>query len=375
MPKNAYHQKRDDNFIKLKEEKSEILLNWGKDKYIRRYILEDTITEEQYPQNLPQPLLLSYGVNLNIQEAKYDNIIEKIISSDDKSYAINSIFNDFTNNFHDPLIVLNRLSTLRLLGGVGGKLKDSEKKIITDIIDLIINTLNNFLNLIDKNEKIQIKHENTNFFFIDNNNKLTLQHLSEGYRDHILLITDIIIRILTSRNKIFKNKEINIDNNLLKKAKGVILIDEFDRHLHPTWQRSLLSKLKNVFAGIQFILTTHNIFSLQAAEGNMAIILQQKDNKIEAVEKEIKYGLSIKSIYNLFFNGEDKFFASITEERFEKFYKLLLKIETTKSTKNEENKFISVTKELLQSSEEVRVIIYRELRQLERQTGKVFNYG
>ncbi len=360
MQKNSYHQHKEDHFIKIKKEKSEILLHWGENEYIKRYIFENLITEEQYPLFLPQAILLSYGVNLNTQEAKYHNIIEKIILGNNKPYSISSVFRDFSNNFHDPLIVLKELA---------------HENNTLDIIILIISTLNDFLNLINKNDKITIeRHGETNFFFNDNNRKLTLQHLSEGYRDHILLITDIIIRILSSRNIVF-NKNIKINKDIFGKAKGVILIDEYDRHLHPIWQRKLISKLKNVFKEIQFILTTHNILSLQAAEGNTAIILQNTNNKIVAVEKKIKYGLSIKSIYNMFFNGEDKFFASITEERLNIFYEFLSLIKTNKMYKSEEEKFISIIDKLLQSSEEVKVIVYRELRQLERQTGKTFNYG
>ncbi|MEK6405973.1 MAG: AAA family ATPase [Acidobacteriota bacterium] len=42
------------------------------------------------------------------------------------------------------------------------------------------------------------------------------------------------------------------------KIRGVVLIDELEQHLHATWQRDIVSKLQNLFPGIQFIATTHS---------------------------------------------------------------------------------------------------------------------
>ena len=39
---------------------------------------------------------------------------------------------------------------------------------------------------------------------------------------------------------------------------GTVLIDEIDMHLHPQWQRTILSKLQKIFPNTQFIVTTHS---------------------------------------------------------------------------------------------------------------------
>jgi predicted ATP-binding protein involved in virulence len=41
-------------------------------------------------------------------------------------------------------------------------------------------------------------------------------------------------------------------------AEGVVLIDEIDLHLHPSWQQRILPDLLRTFPGIQFIVTTHS---------------------------------------------------------------------------------------------------------------------
>ena len=48
----------------------------------------------------------------------------------------------------------------------------------------------------------------------------------------------------------------NAENPL--EQEGIVLIDEIDIHLHPTWQRQILSQLRRTFPKIQFIVTTHS---------------------------------------------------------------------------------------------------------------------
>jgi hypothetical protein len=48
------------------------------------------------------------------------------------------------------------------------------------------------------------------------------------------------------------------------------LIDEVDIHLHPTWQRNLPQRLRELFPNIQFIVTTHSPF-IAAGAGEDAL--------------------------------------------------------------------------------------------------------
>jgi hypothetical protein len=47
---------------------------------------------------------------------------------------------------------------------------------------------------------------------------------------------------------------------------GVILVDEIDAHLHPTWQRRIGLWFREHFPRIQFIVTTHSPLVCQAAD-------------------------------------------------------------------------------------------------------------
>jgi predicted ATP-binding protein involved in virulence len=44
----------------------------------------------------------------------------------------------------------------------------------------------------------------------------------------------------------------------LRNGQAIVLIDELDLHLHPSWQRQIVHKLIEVFPNCQFIATTHS---------------------------------------------------------------------------------------------------------------------
>ena len=44
----------------------------------------------------------------------------------------------------------------------------------------------------------------------------------------------------------------------LNKTPGIVLIDEIELHLHPSWQQQILPTLQKIFPRIQFIVTTHS---------------------------------------------------------------------------------------------------------------------
>jgi len=50
--------------------------------------------------------------------------------------------------------------------------------------------------------------------------------------------------------------------------KGIVLIDEIDVYLHPTWQREIALWLKHHFPRVQFIVATHSSFIPQIADDN-----------------------------------------------------------------------------------------------------------
>ena len=72
--------------------------------------------------------------------------------------------------------------------------------------------------------------------------------LSDGYRSVLALAGDLIFRFIRA----FPDSE-----NPLHET-GVVLIDELDIHLHPTWQREIATLFRTQFPNLQFIVATHS---------------------------------------------------------------------------------------------------------------------
>lgn len=92
--------------------------------------------------------------------------------------------------------------------------------------------------------------------------------LSDGYRNVIKIIVDIATRmcILNPYQK----------ENVLKKTPGIVVIDEIDLSLHPTWQRKIIGILKELFPKIQFICATHSPFIIQSLKEGELITLDRR---------------------------------------------------------------------------------------------------
>ncbi len=76
-------------------------------------------------------------------------------------------------------------------------------------------------------------------------------NLSAGQRMLTAMIADLAIKAVT-QNAFLPPGEV------LKQTPGLVLIDELDVHLHPTWQRRVARDLKDTFPAIQFVCTSHS---------------------------------------------------------------------------------------------------------------------
>jgi hypothetical protein len=91
------------------------------------------------------------------------------------------------------------------------------------------------------------------------------QDLSDGYRSMLALGIDLL-RWLTDA---FPDEDNPMD------CPGVVLIDELDAHVHPTWQREIGHWLRQKFPKIQFIVATHSPFLAQVAGRGGNVVLEQ----------------------------------------------------------------------------------------------------
>jgi predicted ATP-dependent endonuclease of OLD family len=90
--------------------------------------------------------------------------------------------------------------------------------------------------------------------------------MSHGYQSTIAWIADLVGQVWSEAGEPVPLDEIE----------GIVLIDEIDLHLHPTWQRGLIRSLRRALPRVQFIATTHSPMVLPGLEPHEIFILQQE---------------------------------------------------------------------------------------------------
>jgi predicted ATP-binding protein involved in virulence len=95
--------------------------------------------------------------------------------------------------------------------------------------------------------------------------EIEFDNLSDGFRS-ILSLTLELIRQMISIYKTELLFEELANGRIVVSKPGVVLIDEIDAHLHPTWQTRIGQWFTKYFPKIQFIVTTHSPLICRAAE-------------------------------------------------------------------------------------------------------------
>ncbi len=99
---------------------------------------------------------------------------------------------------------------------------------------------------------------------------IRLKDLGYGYQATLAWVMDLAKRMFdrypTSKNPLAEP--------------AVVLVDEIDLHLHPEWQRKIISYLSNIFKNTQFIVTAHSPLVVQSAENVNLVMLEKDGNHI-----------------------------------------------------------------------------------------------
>ena len=94
--------------------------------------------------------------------------------------------------------------------------------------------------------------------------------LGFGYQSMLSWVVDLCQRMFET----FTESE----NPLLESA--VVLVDEIDLHLHPKWQREIISYVSEIFKNVQFIVTTHSPLIIQSMQEVNLYVLRREDENI-----------------------------------------------------------------------------------------------
>ena len=113
---------------------------------------------------------------------------------------------------------------------------------------------------------IDTVYENMSVATTDNTpGDLFIGDLSYGTQGTLLWIWYLALKIADSYNR--------IDN--WDTASAILLIDEIENHLHPTWQRRVIPALLKHFPGLQIFATTHSPFVVAGLKAGQVHILKR----------------------------------------------------------------------------------------------------
>jgi predicted ATP-binding protein involved in virulence len=99
--------------------------------------------------------------------------------------------------------------------------------------------------------------------------KMSVAQLSDGIRNMLAMVGDLAYRCA--------HLNPHLGREAARQATGVVMIDELELHLHPSWQQRVAEQLSNAFPNIQFIVTTHSPQVLSTVNADCIRILHQHE--------------------------------------------------------------------------------------------------
>lgn len=152
------------------------------------------------------------------------------------------------------------------------------------------------------------------FFQTPFSEELRIGDLSDGYRAMLALSLDMLHHM----SKAYAS----LTHEMLPHISGVVLIDELDAHLHPTWQHKVGQTLKQCFPSIQFIVATHSPFISQIADDDGLYTLREEGGSVRLMQEETSVrGWRVDQILSILFETGSAYEPE-TEERLREYGQL-----------------------------------------------------
>lgn len=115
---------------------------------------------------------------------------------------------------------------------------------------------------------------------------LVVDQLSDGEKCLMAMVGDLARRLSIANPGIEEPHQ----------GQAVVLIDELDLHLHPSWQRQVVPNLVRTFPNCQFVVTTHSAQILSHVKPDNVLILDSSAEGVALHRPSDSYGLDSNRI-------------------------------------------------------------------------------
>ncbi len=232
-----------------------------------------------HPETTDIPLIDAYGVNRVVEDTPMRvRKTHKLSSLDALSVSMsNSV------NFHDFFIWFREIEDIE-----NESMRNSGVLVHDKKLDAVRNAITG---LLDGYSDLKVQRNPRAFIINKKGLQLNFNQLSDGEKSYISLVLDIARKMAMTHP--------TLDHPL--DGDGVVLIDEIDLHLHPTWQRDVIERLQKIFINCQFLITTHSphiVSCVNVADGDKLVTI------LNGVASEIssnQYGLEADRVLSEIF--------------------------------------------------------------------------
>jgi len=170
-------------------------------------------------------------------------------------------------------------------------------------------------------------------------NWVPLSQLSDGYQGTMAWVGDLVSRL----SRAFPEAEDPLQQE------GVVLIDEIDIHLHPAWQRKILTQLRQRFPRIQFIVTTHSpLVAAGAKDGELILLKREREHVVAVQDQPAVQGWRADQILTSFWFGLYAARDPETEQQLAEYDELLSERARGRLTEVDEGRLANLEKALRQ---------------------------
>lgn len=206
------------------------------------------------------PVYVFYGTNrsvLNIpnkpEDSRYD-----MLSALDRAIDSTVDFRKFFEWFRDCEAKETNMIRNRIAHGLtvsSDKMLDKVRFAIESVIENV--------------SDLKVQYEPVRMTVKKEDKEIRVDMLSDGEKCTLALFGDLARRMCLANPKAEDPFS----------GQGIVLIDEIELHMHPTWQRKVMKKLTGLFPNVQFIVTTHSPQILGEADDNYLILAIDEDTR------------------------------------------------------------------------------------------------
>ena len=108
-------------------------------------------------------------------------------------------------------------------------------------------------------------------------------------------------------------------------AEGIVLIDEIDAYLHPSWRMKIIQRLRAVFPRLQFLVTSHDPLTLRSLRAGEVIVMKtdHRNRPVAVTDLPSPEGMRVDQLLTSEYFGLNSTVDPATEEKFQEYYRLL----------------------------------------------------